>query len=273
MLHNTKRQARSRTDHAVDEHAAGLEFGNELFLLVGVVGPGSRAETERRCVSESNRFIDVVNAKQRRDWAEDLFARNWCRWIEVDQHRRFVKISRTIESFPASEHACARCDSVLNLLFEIVDDLWRRKWANISFLVERITYDQRFHLLDKSALKLFINLTGDDEAFRGNARLAIIDRAGFDGGRNRFVEVGGRHHDERIAATEFEHCLLDLLAGDARDTRARRFAAGQRRGHNARICENVSNFIRANQQRLKRAFRKTGATEDVFDRECALRHV
>ena len=86
-------------------------------------------------------------------------------------------------------------------------------------------------------------------------------------------QVGARHHDERIAAAELEHRLLDLPAGGAGDLTAGRLAAGQRRACHPGILQHALDLIRADQQRLKRALRKARAPEHVLDHQRALRDV
>ena len=56
-------------------------------------------------------------------------------------------------------------------------------------------------------------------------------------GLHRRVEIRGRHDDERIAAAELEHALLDPLRRVRRHARAGRLAAGERRRFHALVVE------------------------------------
>ena len=92
----------------------------------------------------------------------------------------------------------------------------------------------------------------------------------FDGA----VEVGARHDDERIAAAQLEHRLLDA----ARPARAATLAAGGSLPVSVTAATRGSSMTRATRstsmsRRLKRALGKAGAPEDVLDRQRALRHV
>ena len=94
----------------------------------------------------------------------------------------------------------------------------------------------------------------------------LID-ARLDGGLDRRVEIGARHDDERVAAAQLEHGLLELLAGGGCHLRARRASlpvsvtAAMRGSSITRAT-----CVRADQQRLERAFGEAGAPENLFDR-------
>ena len=106
--------------------------------------------------------------------------------------------------------------------------------------VERIADLQRLHGGDELLLEIVGDLLVDDEALRGDAGLAVVHDARLHGGRHGVVEIGGRHDDERIAAAELEHGLLDVLPGVRGDARAGRLAAGQRRRLHALVVEDAS---------------------------------
>src|SRR6185503_15911845 len=112
-----------------------------------------------------------------------------------------------------------------------------------------------------------------DEAFRSNAGLSVINRARFYGRSYCFFEIRRRHDDERIAATEFEHRLLDLFPCDARHAAPCGFASSERCSDDTRVFEYALHNIGTNQQSLKRAFREPGPTEDVLNRQRTLRYV
>ena len=113
----------------------------------------------------------------------------------------------------------------------------------------------------------------NDKALGGDAGLAIIDDAGFDGGGGGFFEVGAGHDDEGIAAAEFQHNFLDALGGGNADLDAGLLAAGERGGGDTRIIEDAVHLRSADQKRLEHALGKAGAADDLFDFQSALRNV
>ncbi len=70
-----------------------------------------------------------------------------------------------------------------------------------------------------------------------------------------------RRHDERIAAAQFEHALLQRASGAARDVAAGAIASGQRHRLHARIVENRRHLLDFDQQRLEHALGKARARE------------
>ena len=88
-----------------------------------------------------------------------------------------------------------------------------------------------------------------------------------------FLDIGAGHHDEWIAAAQFQHHFLDALGRGDADLDAGLLAAGEGCGGDARIVQDAIDLRGANQQRLKNARGKTGAKEDVLDFQGALRNV
>src|SRR5271166_925517 len=60
-LYSSKRHARVRGDHFVDENHARLDFVDEAFALFLIVCPDTGAETEAHVVGNADRFIDVLH--------------------------------------------------------------------------------------------------------------------------------------------------------------------------------------------------------------------
>ena len=112
-----------------------------------------------------------------------------------------------------------------------------------------------------------------DEALGGDTGLAIINSSRLHGRSDRALKVSARHYDECIAAAEFQHCLLDLLTRGCCHAAAGANTAGDRDCCDPFISDETIYPIRADQQRLKRTLRKTGATEDIFDCQSTLRHI
>src|SRR5581483_12144110 len=73
-LHAAERHTRVGSNHLVDEHHSSFDFVGEPLLLGRIVGPGAGAQTEAAVVGDSNRFVDILDAKYRRDGTEQLLA-------------------------------------------------------------------------------------------------------------------------------------------------------------------------------------------------------
>src|ERR1700730_5795397 len=156
---------------------------------------------------------------------------------------------------------------------DAVENLLRSQRTNLSRLVEWITDFQRAHSFDKLAQKNVVNFVGNKKSLSCDARLTAVDRSGFNGSSKCAFEIRARHDDERVAAAELEDSFFNFARGCAGDSAARFLAAGKRDRFHAWIDNYVFHLLRLDEQRLKYAFVKTGAPKDLFDRECALRHV
>ena len=86
-------------------------------------------------------------------------------------------------------------------------------------------------------------------------------------------DVGGGEHEVRVAAAEFEHGLLDLVAADRRDRAARGLAAGQGRRRHPPVAQHPLDAVGADQQRLEAAVGEARPAEEVLQVQRGLRHV
>ena len=154
-----------------------------------------------------------------------------------------------------------------------VPDLFGCERTNLGRLVKRIADFQAAHSGDEFLQKLVVDLVGDEETFCRDAGLTTVDRARCHRRRDRVFEVGARHHDECVAAAEFEHAFFDVARGDAGHGAAGFLAAGERDRFHARIDNYLFNLFRFDEERLKNAVIKSRATKYLFNGKCALRHI
>ena len=84
---------------------------------------------------------------------------------------------------------------------------------------------------------------------------------------------GAGHHDERIASAQLQDHFFDTFSGRYAYLDAGSFAARQGGRHHARIVQNPVHLDGADQQRLEGPHRESGAQEQIFDGQRALRHV
>src|SRR5262245_8431672 len=101
------------------------------------------------------------------------------------------------------------------------------------------------------ALEFIGDVLGDDKSLGGDARLPIIYDARFDRCLSRFIDVGARHDNERIAPAQFEHRLSESFARGAPHRATRRGAPGDSGGYDERIIERAFDLIGTDEQSLK----------------------
>ena len=104
-------------------------------------------------------------------------------------------------------------------------------------LVDRVTDAERLHARDEQLLELVGDVVVHDEPLGRDAALPVVLHARGHRGLRGLLEVGRRHHDERVAAAELEHDRLELLARDPPDRTTGGRAPGERRGTHARIAQ------------------------------------
>ena len=97
-----------------------------------------------------------------------------------------------------------------------------------------------------------------------------VDCSGFDSRADRESKIGARHDDERVAASELKHALLDFTRGHTANDAAGSLAAGQRHCLDSWIDNYFLGLLGFHEQRLKSAFVEAGATKDLLDGQRAL---
>ena len=96
-----------------------------------------------------------------------------------------------------------------------------RQRSNLRRLAHRIADNLRGHALHEALLELAVYRLVHDEALGGDAALAVVDAARLHCVLDRFRQIGRRHHNERVAAAQLKHALLDQVAGLRRNSAAR----------------------------------------------------
>ena len=111
--------------------------------------------------------------------------------------------------------------------------------------VHRIADFERLHLRNETAFELVGNLLRDDEPFRGNARLAVVDDSRFDRGLDGLIQIRTGHDDEWIAAAKLEYDFLHLLRGGYAHLNSGAFTAGERGCRDTWIEQHPFHLLRA----------------------------
>ena len=213
--------SRIRRRHAVDEDRAGLDLARRSAALGGVVRPGVAPRPKGVALASSDRLVVGRDPEHRRHRAEHLLGVDRACRGHVREHRRRVEPARPLRG------RCRRSRIERTLGGGVRDRAPRtssrprlgRQRTDIGRLVDRIADAQRLHAARRTARRTrprSLACTMNRFAAMHDCPLFWHARVHRDLG-TRGVEVGGRHHDERVAAAELEHRLLDLVAAIARD--------------------------------------------------------
>ena len=268
-----ERHARIRHHHLVDEHHPGVDLIGEAVALGGVVRPRARAQPEAAVVGEADRGVDIRNTEDRRHRTEQLFPISRRVFRNVGENRRRIEAAGAVDRLASRKHPRARFDGCVDIGLKGSYSIRRSQRTEFGRRVHRIAHFQGLHFSDKDALELVGDVLGHDEPFRRYARLPVVDHTRFDGGVDGQIQIGAGHHDEGIAAAQFEHDLLDSSRRRDAYFHTRSLAPGQRSGGDARIAEDRVHLLRADQQRLECAFRETRTLQYFLYLQSALRHV
>jgi len=80
-------------------------------------------------------------------------------------------------------------DCFLDLLVHALQDLFRRKWTELSLRIHRVANLERAHALNELLKEALVNFIRDNESLRCDTGLTGVDRACFDRSAQRRFEV------------------------------------------------------------------------------------
>ena len=110
----------------------------------------------------------------------------------------------------------------------------------------------------------------DEEAFGGDAGLAVVDAAGLDGVVDGGIDVGGGEDDEGVGAAELEDGFFEEPAGLGGDGAAGGFGAGDGDGGDASVGEEGFDLASFDEEGLEGAAGEAGAADEGLDGQGAL---
>ena len=181
-------------------------------LLGFVAGPDARAEAEGGIVGQVDGLVEVARAEQHRYRAEEFLAKDGRLAWDVGQHGGLVVDPGAIDfrrqSATRAPAAIARCtcSSSSSRICAVASGPTSVSGAIGSPTLQRVhAFDEALfesrHRWSRATMKRLAAM--QDWPLLMHARLYRR--------RDGFFEIGAGHHDERIAAAQFEHRLLDLL--------------------------------------------------------------
>ena len=105
----------------VEEDGAALERGGEAALLVAAGGPDGGGEAEWGVVGDGDGIVDVSDAEEHCDGAEDLFAIDRRGAGKAGEDGGLVEVAAAGDALSAGEQARAGVDCRLHLGVELVE--------------------------------------------------------------------------------------------------------------------------------------------------------
>src|SRR2546428_11300580 len=156
---------------------------------------------------------------------------------------------------------------------QILAQIEPRLWSDLGRRVERIAYPPGAHFAREPLEEALRDTLDDYEAFRGDATLAAVDETRFHRCGRGPLEISVLEHDERIAAAELEHRLLQVSTCLLRHLAPRAVRAGERHRAHSLVGDDAAGGIVREEHRPEQTIREAGVLEDGFDLEGTARHV
>ena len=267
-------EARVGGDHGVEEDGAGLDFYGEALAFGVVGGPGGGGEAEGCVVGELDGFVERGDAEEQGDGAEEFFLGDG-RVAHDASDDGGLEVVAEVAVFDegagaAGEDAAAGLAGLGDLVEKIFDGLGCGEGAEVGSFEHGVADAKGGHGGDEALFELRVDAFVDDEAFRGDAGLAVVDAASLDGVLYGEVEVGRRQDDEGVGAAELEDRFFDEPAGLGSDGAAGGLGAGEGDGGDAGVVEEVLYLAGLDEEGLEDAAGEAGAADQCFNGERAL---
>src|SRR5207253_4925393 len=148
-----------------------------------------------------------------------------------------IEGARAARDLAAEQTLGPALDRLLDLAMEVVTQVHARLRPDLRLARQRIAHATRPELVDELRDELLGDRLDDDESLGGDAALAAVDQArvGRSGGGE--VEIRIFQDDERVAAAELEHGLLEHLPSPLSDLASGQLAARERDRDDPRIVD------------------------------------
>src|SRR5262245_52497928 len=203
-------QTRVRLDDAVHEHRAGLDLRGEPLRPNAILRPQRRAEPEHGVVGQPDGIAFVLGPDDRGHGTEGLLVESRHALVHPHEERGRIEGAAAGGHLAAQEQAGAVLHRLLDLVMERVAELDAGLRAPVRAAVHRIAHAARGELSREEIEKALGDRVHHDEALGRDAALPAVDEASVRGCLGGRREVGVGQYDERIAAAQLQHRLLDL---------------------------------------------------------------
>src|ERR1039458_935218 len=214
--------------HVIDPDNAGANLLAHAESLEDVARPDGSGQTERGVIGDAQAIGFVVEGNDGGNGAEDFFARDAGRVVDVIEDRRFnvIALGETLRAIAAGGNLGFFLADFLVAADAVVLFLADQR-THFRFTFHRRTEFDQLGFLGHGLDELLVDGTLDEDAAAGRTDFALVDEdteeSTVDGG----FEVSIRKKDVGRFATEFERDALQGVGGRAHDCFADGTAAGE----------------------------------------------
>src|SRR3954452_1585656 len=227
-LHAAERQLGGGTGRLVDADHAGLDPVCHRARAVEVAGEHGGTEPVRGGVRQLDRLVLVRDLVDDRGRTEEFLVVGPHLRGDVGEDRGLDERARMVGAATAGDHRGALVDRVLDLRVQILRRLLAGQRREAGGRVARVAGGECRERLLEAGDEVVVDVLWDDQPLGRDAGLTAVLHPARRGRLDRAPEVVGVEHDERVAAAELQHRLLQVLAGQRGHGAAGALAPGKR---------------------------------------------
>src|SRR5699024_3739201 len=155
---------------------AGLNIVQEPFLLLDVGRPHGAGEPKVRLVCYLERFFSRMHFVHGGDGPKCLFLHQAHILRQSSKYGRCIKIPGTFGDVATDEDLGPLVHRIINEFRKVVSAVSSSQWANLRLRIQWIADLETSHLLDERRGEFVVDVSVDNEAFAGGARLTSTIR-------------------------------------------------------------------------------------------------
>src|SRR3954447_24566806 len=270
-LHAAEGRLGRRAGRLVDPDHPGLDPVGHRPGPVQVAGEHGRAQPEPAVVGQLDGLLLVGHLVDDGGRAEQLLGVRPHLRRDVGEDRRLDEGAGVLRAPAAGDHRRTLVDRVLDLRVQVLGRLLARQRGQRGRRVAGVAGGEGGERLLESLDEGLVDVLGDDQPLGRDAGLAGVLHPAHRGGLDGAAEVLGVEHDERVAAAELEHRLLQVLAGQRRHAAAGPLAPGQGDALDVGVGDDLLDVGDPQEHVGVDALGRAGVAEELLERERALR--
>ena len=160
--------------------------------------PHSGAQAKLRIVGQPYRLFLSLESEDQRHRTKELFPRDRRVVGNIDQHRRSIKVTRSLERLTAREHTSTCRNRIRHLAFCRSPQVLTRLRTQFGAGQKRISDLQCGRLFDKCLDESIGDRLRNQKALGRNTTLCVVGVARSHTQLHRFRDIRILQHDERI---------------------------------------------------------------------------